>query len=132
MLVAALALALLASIVVTSCVSSKPATDLADPGLPFGPTAVNTSVPVAFVQDIKPIFDRDCVECHEGREARGGYSTSSYAAAMAGQRPGDARSSVVRDCAPGGSMYIYFSGDAVAKATLVFRWMVVNDGLQSR
>jgi len=33
----------------------------------------------------------------------------------------------VVDCAPGGSMYRYFTGDAVTKATLVFRWMVVYD-----
>jgi hypothetical protein len=24
---------------------------------------------IAYVRDIKPIFDRDCVECHGGREA---------------------------------------------------------------
>ena len=32
---------------------------------------------------------------------------------------------VVVDCAPGGSMYRYFTGDAVTESTLVFRWMVV-------
>jgi hypothetical protein len=51
---------------------------------------------------------------------------------MSGQRPGDARSSVVVDCAPGGSMYRYFSGDAVTEATMVFRWMVVYNGAQTR
>ncbi len=29
-------------------------------------------------------------------------------------------------------MYRYFTGDAVTKANLVFRWMVVYDGMQSR
>ena len=56
----------------------------------------------------------------------------SYADTIAGQRPGDASSSVVVDCSPGGSMYRYFTGDAVTEATLVFRWMVVYNGMQSR
>jgi hypothetical protein len=114
-----------------SCVKGQQATDLSDPGLPFGPTAVSTG-PLAYVQDIKPIFDRDCVECHSARDARGHYSTATYADTVAGQRPGDAKSSLVVDCSPGGSMYQYFSGDAITKATMVFRWMVVDHAAQSR
>jgi len=114
-----------------ACVQGQKATDTGDPGLPFGPTAVPIQ-PIAYVPDIKPIFDRDCLSCHSSREARGNYSVSSYADTMAGQRPGDASSSVVVDCSPGGSMYRYFSGNAVAEATLVFRWMVVYNGAQTR
>jgi hypothetical protein len=88
--------------------------------------------PIAYVQDIKPIFDRDCLTCHGGREAAGNYSVATYAAAIAGQQPGDARSPVVVDCAPGGSMYRYFTGDAVTEATMVFRWMVVYNARQTR
>jgi hypothetical protein len=83
---------------VCGCVQGQPATDTADPGFPFGPSAVGVH-PIAYVQDIKPIFDRDCLNCHGGREAAGNYSVRSYADAMAGQRPGDARSRVVVDCA---------------------------------
>jgi hypothetical protein len=115
----------------TSCVQGQPAGDLGDPGFPFGPSA-SGSQPVAYVQDIKPIFDRDCLSCHRAREAAGGYSVSTYADAVSGQRPGDASSKVVVDCAPGGSMYRYFTGDAASKATAVFRWMVVNNGAQTR
>jgi len=114
-----------------ACVQGQPAADTGDPGFPFGPSAIGVQ-PLAYVQDIKPIFDRDCLNCHGGREAAGNYSVRSYADTIAGQRPGDASSSVVVDCAPGGSMYRYFTGDAVTKATLVFRWMVVYDGMQSR
>jgi hypothetical protein len=114
-----------------ACVKGQPATDTGDPGFPFGPSTVGVQS-IAYVQDIKPIFDRDCLNCHGGREAAGDYSVRSYAGAIAGQRPGDASSPVVVDCAPGGSMYRYFTGDAVTKANLVFRWMVVYDGMQSR
>ena len=84
------------------------------------------------MQDIKPIFDRDCLECHRTRNARGNYSVSTYAETIAGQRPGDASSPVVVDCSPGGSMYRYFSGDAVTEATKVFRWVVVYNMAETR
>lgn len=126
-----LLLLLSTSALVCACVQGQPAADTGDPGFPFGPSAIGVR-PIAYVQDIKPIFDRDCLNCHGGREAAGNYSVRSYADTIAGQRPGDASSSVVVDCAPGGSMYRYFTGDAVTKATLVFRWMVVYDGMQSR
>jgi hypothetical protein len=114
-----------------ACVQGQPATDTGDPGFPFGPSAVGVQ-PIAYVQDIKPIFDRDCLNCHSERRTAGNYSVRSYADTIAGQRPGDASSSVVVDCSPGGSMYRYFTGDAVTEATLVFRWMVVYNGMQSR
>jgi hypothetical protein len=114
-----------------SCVRGQGASDTGDPGSPFGPTSVGTR-PIAYVQDIKPIFDRDCLSCHGAREARGDYSVASYADTMSGQRAGDAQSSVVVDCSPGGSMYRYFSGDAVTQATMVFRWIVVYNGAQTR
>ncbi len=114
-----------------SCVQGQKAADTGDPGLPFAPTSVAIQ-PLAYVQDIKPIFDRDCLNCHSARDARGNYSVASYADAMNGQRPGDAQSSVIVDCSPGGSMYRYFSGDAVTKATMVFRWIVVYNGAQTR
>lgn len=122
---------LLTSLGISSCVKGQQATDLSDPGLPFGPTPIGTT-PLAYVQDIKPIFDRDCASCHGARETAGNYSVSTYANVLAGQRPGDASSSVVVTCSPGGSMYRYFSGDAVTEATMVFRWMVYYNAQQTR
>ena len=119
------------AVMASGCVQAQKATDVGDPGFPLGPSAIGVQ-PLAYVQDIKPIFDRDCLECHSSRSDRGDYSVSTYTSTMAGQRPGDARSSVVVDCAPGGSMYRYFSGDAVTKATAVFRWMVVYNGAERR
>lgn len=114
-----------------ACVQKQPATDVSDPGFPFGPSAIGVRQ-LAYIQDIKPILDRDCTECHSARDTRGNYSVATYADVMAGQRAGDARSSLVVDCAPGGSMYRYFSGDAATKATEIFRWMVVYDAAQTR
>jgi len=116
---------------VSACVQGQRASDTGDPGFPFGPSAIGPQT-LAYTQDIKPIFDRDCSSCHGGRRADGGYSVNTYADVLAGQRPGDARSSLVVDCSPGGSMYRYFSGDATTSATMVFRWMVYYNAQQGR
>jgi hypothetical protein len=113
------------------CVQGRSASDLGDPGFPLGPTPL-AARPLAYVQDIKPIFDRDCLECHSRREAAGDYSVSTYADVMRGQRPGNADSSLVVACAPGGSMYRYFRGDPLVDATLVFRWIVYYNGAETR
>jgi len=117
--------------VASACMQAQRATDTGDPGFPFGPTSIGVQ-PIAYVQDIKPIFDRDCTRCHSARESSGGYSISTYATTIAGQRPGDASSKLVVDCSPGGSMYRYFTGDAVTETTMVFRWMVYYNAQQSR
>jgi hypothetical protein len=128
---AAACVVLAAACASASCVQGQRATDSGDPGFPFGPSAVSVQ-PLAYVPDIKPILDGDCLSCHSNRRARGNYSVETYAATMQGQTPGDARSSIVVDCAPGGSMYGYFSGDATTAATEIFRWIVVYGGAQSR
>jgi hypothetical protein len=125
------ALCLSATFCVSACVQGQRATDTGDPGFPFGPSAIGVQT-IAYLQDIKPIFDRDCASCHGVRDNAGNYSVTTYANVLAGQRPGDARSSLVVDCSPGGSMYRYFSGDAVTEATMVFRWMIYYNAVQSR
>jgi hypothetical protein len=115
----------------SACVQGQRATDTGDPGFPFGPTAIGVQ-PLAYVPDIKPILDGDCLSCHSNRNARGNYSVDTYAAVMSGQNPGDASRSLVVDCSPGGSMYRYFSGDATTKATEIFRWMVYYNAAQTR
>jgi hypothetical protein len=59
----------------SSCTHGQRATDVGDPGFPFGPTSVGAQT-LSYAQDIKPILDRDCLSCHSNRDARGGYSVS--------------------------------------------------------
>jgi uncharacterized NAD-dependent epimerase/dehydratase family protein len=122
---------LLAAFGAAACVQGQRATDTGDPGFPFGPTAIGVQT-LAYVQDIKPILDHDCLSCHSSREARGNYSVATYADVMNDQTRGDAQSSIVVTGSPGGSMYQYYSGDAVTKSTMVFRWMVYYNALQTR
>jgi len=129
-------ISVLVSLVASGCIKGNPAADNGDPGFPFGPSAVSTQ-PLGYIQDVKPILDRDCLSCHrsggrgEGDRA-GGYSVSTYADVLANQTPGDAKSSLVVTCSPGGSMYQYFSGDRQTSATIIFRWLVYYYGAQTR
>jgi hypothetical protein len=120
-----------ATIGLAGCVKGQMATDVGDPGSPFGPTPVDGQH-FAYIQDIKPILDHDCLECHSSRDARGNYSVASYADVLNGQKPGNAQSSLVVTCSPGGSMYGYFTVDPTTRATMVFRWMVVDNAALSR
>jgi hypothetical protein len=122
---------LLAALGWSACVQGQRATDTGDPGFPFGPTAIGVQT-LSYVQDIKPILDRDCLSCHGTRGASGNYSVATYADVMNGQTRGDAKSSLVVTGSPGGSMYQYYSGDAVTKSTMMFRWMVYYNALQTR
>jgi hypothetical protein len=125
------ATSLLAPLALSACVQGQKAADTGDPGFPFGPTSIGTQT-LSYVQDIKPILDADCLSCHSSRDHQGNYSVSSYADVLNGQRPGDAKSSLVVTGSPGGSMYRYYTGDAVTKSTMVFRWLVYYNGLQAR
>ena len=125
------AAALLVAVGFSACIQGQKATDTGDPGFPFGPSAIGIQT-LSYVQDIKPILDRDCLSCHSSRDARGNYSVTTYADVLNGQTPGDAKSSLVVTGAPGGSMYQYYSGDAVTKSTTVFRWLVYYNALQTR
>jgi hypothetical protein len=127
----ALSLIFVAAWLAAACVQSRPASDTGDPGFPFGPSAIGVQ-PLAYVPDIKPILDGDCLSCHSTRNPRGDYSVGTYDDVMRGQRVGDASSSLVVDCSPGGSMYRYFSGDATTKATAIFRWMVYYNAAPTR
>jgi len=122
---------LLAIFGLSACIQGRKATDTGDPGFPFGPSAIGVQS-ISYVQDVKPILDRDCGSCHGGREARGEYSIATYANVLSGQTIGDARSSLVVTGSPGGSMFQYYSGDAVTKSTTVFRWLVYYNALQTR
>ena len=122
---------LLGAFGLSACVQGQRATDTGDPGFPFGPSAIGFQ-PLAYVPDIKPILDQDCLSCHNRREARGNYSVATYGDVLSDQAPGDAASSLVVTGSPGGSMYQYYSGDAVTKSTKVFRWLVYYNAQQTR
>lgn len=86
--------------------------------------APGPGVSVAYLQDIKPILDADCLRCHG--------NLGSYRGVMAFVTPGSASSLLVRVTQPGGIMNGHLSGDAGGKAELIRRWVVENGAAESR
>ena len=137
--------------VLSDCVAVTPATDTDNVSVdsPTGPTSVPTPGPttpsptpaptpgssgqaLAYVQDLKPIFDSDCLACHSRSRPLAGYSMSTYRDVMAAVRPGSASSILVSTTQSRGSMYRYFSGNRATKADLVRRWVVDFNAQETR
>ena len=104
-----------------------------DPGTPAPqptPTPQPTPAPtpaaasVAYEQDIRPILEANCLNCHG--------QFGSYAGVMGYVVAGNASSRLVRATQSGGSMNRYLSGDKAGKADLIRRWVVENGAAQSR
>jgi hypothetical protein len=123
-----------------ACVKANPPTDV---GSPVSPSTTTTggggtttlpspTGPLSYNQDMKPIFDSDCVPCHNNSFAAGRYSMSSYSAVLRDVVPGSASSRLVTTTQPGGSMYPYFTSDRATKAALVRAWVVDNKAAQTR
>ncbi|MGE3274394.1 MAG: hypothetical protein AB7O67_04740 [Vicinamibacterales bacterium] len=87
---------------------------------------------VAYTPDVKPVFDADCIRCHNARTRDGGVDLSSYATVLHTLSPGNANSILVRVTRSGGAMYGEFSGNRTAKSELIRSWVVDNGAAQSR
>jgi hypothetical protein len=134
-------------LVTVACVTQQPATDVA--GSVTAPSPVSTTstattstlapnttqaspATVAYVQDLQPIFQSDCVRCHSGSRPDGNYSMSTYAQVLRAVTAGNARSPLVVVTQRNASMYRYWSGNATTKAELVRKWVVENGAAQTR
>lgn len=93
-----------------------------------------TSTGLAYVQDIKPILDADCLRCHSTNNATGAISVSTYAQVMRMVVPGSAASQLVTSTqvSPRGSMNRYLTGDVTGKATMIRSWVVDYRGVETR
>ena len=115
--------------------SGRPATTTTTPSPgTTTPTPVTppSNVAVAYQQDLKPVFDADCVRCHSGSRPDGNYAMTTYAQVMRAVAAGNPTSVLIRFTQRGGSMYRYWSGNAQAKADLVRAWIVNNAAAESR
>ena len=145
--------ALLMPALVIGCVKANPPTDTGDPVLstptsPSSPTSNNPTnpatpttptttepTPLAYNQDMRPLFQSDCVTCHGSGRADGNYRMTTYGQVMAAVRAGSPSSLLVLDTQPGGSMYRYWSGSnstRSAKAAQVRSWIVTFNAQENR
>ncbi len=87
---------------------------------------------MAYVQDLKPVFDSDCVFCHSPSRAFGNYSMTTYAEVMRDVQPGNANSRLVALTQQSGSMYRYFTGDRQTKSAMLKKWVVTDRAAETR
>lgn len=140
--------ALCALPLVTGCVKANPPTDTGDPVVTTPtapstgtttptPTTPTTTTPTAlsYNQDLKALFQSDCVSCHGSSRADGNYRMTTYQQVMTAVVAGSASSRLVRVSLSGGSMYRYWSGSTAtraAKAEQVRAWVVDNKAQENR
>lgn len=149
-----LACALLALPLIAGCVKATPPTDTGDPVVttptapstgtttttpttttPTTPTTPTTATGLSYNQDLKAVFQSDCVSCHGSGRADGNYRMTTYQQVMAAVVAGSASSRLVRVSVSGGSMYRYWSGSTAtraAKAEQVRAWVVDNKAQENR
>ena len=102
--------ALMTSCVVSACVKAQTGDRYRDPGFPFGRADQNTTL--TYIRTSSRSSTPTARPATARVDAAGNYSVGLH---RHRGRPAPRRrpASLVVDCAPGGSMYRYFSGDAV-------------------
>lgn len=97
-------------------------------------TTVSSGTGLAYVQDVKPILDADCLRCHSTSSPAAGISVSTYAEVMRMVVAGSASSQLVTStqASPRGSMNRYLTGDTTTKAASIRSWVVDYRGAQTR
>ena len=116
---------LAAAVSLAGCVRSSAPTDLGG-GLTLS-SSQGKPIRLSYAKDVQPVFATDCVSCHSAASAAGGYSVGDFASVMRDVRPGDASSPLVVQTQPLGHMFRYFSGDRLAKSSIVYLWIVEYD-----
>ena len=95
-------------------------------------TPSGTSTTLAYVNDIKPILDSDCVTCHNPQLHENNVDLSTYAGVMRVVQAGSANSLLVRVTRSNGIMYPNLTGDRAAKSELIRSWVVDSRAAETR
>ena len=95
-------------------------------------TSTGTSTQLAYVNDIKPILDSDCVVCHNAQLHESNVNLATYAGVMRVVQAGSANSLLVRVTRSNGIMYPNLSGDRAAKSEVIRSWVVDSRAAESR
>ena len=87
---------------------------------------------LAYVNDIKPILDSDCVVCHNPQLHENNVDLSTYASVMRVVQAGSSNSLLVRVTRSNGIMYPNLTGDRASKSELIRAWVVDNRAAETR
>jgi len=138
----ALSLLLVASIIATACGGGGADTATSPSAVTTpttttgstdsGSTTTTSTTSVAYVNDIKPILDSDCIVCHGPSVHEEDVRLDSYANVMKVVRAGSASSLLVQVTRSNGIMFPNLTGDRAAKSALILAWVVNNNAAESR
>ena len=79
---------------------------------------------LTYTDDIKEIFDNNCISCHSGAAPPAGYDMTSYEGVITNATAGDMNSVLITKSIEGGSMHgFYDSNEEIDK---VIQWVVVD------
>ena len=81
---------------------------------------------LTYTNDLKEIFDNNCIQCHFGDTPPAGYNMTSYEGVITKATAGDPNSTLIIVSDDGGSMHIYY--DSEEEIEKVIQW-VVEDSL---
>ena len=81
---------------------------------------------LTYANDMKEIFDNNCISCHSGAAPPAGYDMTSYEGVITNATAGDMNSVLITKSIEGGSMHIYY--DSEQEIEKVAQW-VVEDSL---
>jgi len=95
-------------------------------------TSTTTATPLAYVNDIKPVLDSDCVACHSPRLHESNVDLSTYASVMRVVQAGSSNSLLVRVTRSNGIMYPNLTGNRAAKSELIRSWVVDSRAAETK
>ena len=81
---------------------------------------------LTYTNDMKEIFDQNCISCHSGTTPQANYDMATYAGVITKATAGDPNSLLVTVSVEGGSMHGYYNIDL--EIDKVVQW-VVEDNL---
>jgi hypothetical protein len=89
-------------------------------------TVTVTAAPagLTWVNDMKPIFDANCVVCHGGTYPTAGLNLQTYSGTMSVVTPYDPNSKLIEMTKTGGPMHGYLQPDPAGKADKIYQWIV--------
>ena len=95
-------------------------------------STTTSAAAVAYVNDIKPILDSDCIVCHGTGVHEDNVQLNTYANVMRVVQAGNANSLLVLVTRSNAIMYPNLTGNRAAKSELIRAWVVDNSAAESR
>jgi phosphoribosylanthranilate isomerase len=79
---------------------------------------------LTYVNDIAPIMQSNCVQCHSGPQPTAGRDFTTYMGVMQVVTPFDPNSRLIQMTQPGAPMHGFLQPDPATRAEIIRKWVV--------